>query len=75
MVKVISLSDNAYNKLKLLKKNRSFSEIVVELVECNKKRNIMDFAGAFSNNSEEWTKIEQKIYHDRKEAKLRNYKI
>ena len=75
MVKVISLSDNAYNKLKLLKRNRSFSEIVVELVECNKKRSIMDFAGAFSNNSEEWEKIEQKIYHDRKEAKLRTYKL
>jgi len=75
MVKVISLSDNAYNKLKLLKRNRSFSEIVVELVECNKKRSIMDFAGAFSNNSKEWEKIEQKIYHDRKEAKLRTYKL
>lgn len=76
MVKVISLSDDAYSRLKALKRDRSFSEIVVELVENKRKnRNIMDFAGAFKDNAEEWKEIEKKIYLDRERLKLRSYKL
>ncbi len=76
MVKVISLSNEAYERLKALKRERSFSDTVIDLVEeKKKKKDIMDFAGAFSDNAEEWEKIKRKIYEDRKKAKLREVKF
>ena len=75
MVKVISLSDEAYRKLKALKKDGSFSEIVIELIDHTAKRNIMDFAGAFKDNSDEWKKINETIYKDRKKFSLRTYAL
>ena len=73
---MVSLSNEAYDKLKMLKGLRSFSEVIVELVDTRKKkRNIMDFAGAFKDNAEEWKEIEKKIYEDRKKFKLRTYKL
>ena len=77
MVKVISLSDEAYKKLKALKGDGSFSEIVVNIVEEReaKKKNIMDFAGAFKDNADYWEKMKKQIYEDRKKFKLRTYKL
>ncbi len=75
MVKVISLSNDAYEKLKVLKKGKSFSETVIELSMGKKRKNIMDFAGAFSDNANEWDAIKKKIYEDRKKAKLREVKF
>ena len=73
MVKVISLSNDAYAKLKALKGNdKSFSDVVIEIVAV-KKRNIMEFAGIWKNDKE-WDKIEKEIYVERKRAKLRDYK-
>lgn len=73
MVKVISLSNEAYKRLKELKRDESFSEIVIELIEekRNKKKNIMEFAGAFADNAEEWESIKKILEKDRKKAKLR----
>lgn len=73
MVKVVSLSDEAYGRLKAIKHEKSFSEVVVELVENKKKRNIMDFAGIFAENADEWEKIKKMLKEDRKKAKLRTY--
>lgn len=73
MVKIISLSEEAYKRLKAIKKDKSFSEIVIEIVP-EKRKNIMDLAGIFENNSKEWEHIEKQIYLDRKKNKLRNYK-
>jgi len=76
MVKVISLSNEAYNKLKAIKNEKSFSEVVVELVECRKKkRDIMKFAGIFADNKDEWEEIKNRIYEDRKKAKMREVKF
>lgn len=75
MVKVISLSNEAYEKLKSLKNGRSFSEVVVDLTENKNKKNIMEFAGAFTDNKEEWDKIKKKIYSDRKKFKLREVRF
>lgn len=75
MVKVISLSNEAYEKLKELKRDESFSEVVVKLISAKKRKNIMDFAGAFSDNAKEWEIIKGKIYEDRKKAKLREVKF
>lgn len=73
MVKVISLSNEAYERLKAIKRNRSFSEVVIEIVP--KKRNIMEFFGAFKDNANYWKKFEKKVYTDRKKAKLGEYKL
>jgi predicted CopG family antitoxin len=78
MVKVISLSEEAYKKLKAIKGKKSFSEVVVEITDerrARKKRNIMDFFGAFKENADEWKEIEKKIYEDRKKFKLREVKL
>ena len=76
MVKVISLSEEAYRKLKALKSERSFSEVVIELAEKKaNKSGIMKFAGAFRNNADEWEEIKRKIYEDRKKFKLREVKF
>ena len=76
MVKVISLSDEAYKKLKALKGDGSFSEIVVNIVEEReaKKKDVMEFAGIWKNDKE-WDGIKKKIYEDRKKFKLRTYKL
>lgn len=75
MVKVISLSEEAYARLVANKGDKSFSEVVVEFVPEKKKRNIMEFAGAFKDNAKEWEKIEKKIYEERKRFKLRTFKL
>jgi predicted CopG family antitoxin len=76
MVKVISLSNDAYEKLKALKKGRSFSEVVVELAECKKKdrKEITKFAGIFKDD-EKWIKVMGEVEKDRKNFKLREVKI
>ncbi len=76
MVKVISLSNDAYEKLKAIKNGKSFSEVVVELVDSRKKkRDIMKFAGIFAKDKDEWEEIKNKIYEDRKKAKMREVKF
>ena len=76
MVKVISLSEEAYRRLKDIKRERSFSDIVIELTENKtKKKDLSRFAGAFKDNAEEWKKIKKKIYEDRKKFKLREVKF
>lgn len=76
MVKVISLSNDAYEKLKALKNGRSFSEVVVELAESKKKdkKKILKFAGIFKDDKE-WIKIMDETEKDRKNFKLREVKI
>ena len=75
MVKVISLSNEAYGKLKELKRNMSFSEVVIEIVKDRKKKSIMEFAGALSDNADEWDEIKKRIYKDREKFELREYKL
>lgn len=64
MVKVISLSDDAYNELKKLKGNGSFSEIVIEIVNEKKKDALLELAGTWSKKDAD--KIKKEIYEDRK---------
>jgi predicted CopG family antitoxin len=73
MVKVISLSDEAYSKLSMIKRDRSFSEVVVNLIDSRKKRSIIDFAGIWSK--EEGEKIKKEIAEDRKKQKMREVKF
>lgn len=62
MTKVISISDEAYDRLKRLKNEKSFSEIIVEL--SSKKNDLMNFAGSL--NEKEAEKIKGEIYSERK---------
>ena len=76
MVKVISLSNEAYEKLKAIKNEKSFSEVVVELVNCKKKdkKAFMKFAGIFKND-DEWYKNMKEIIKNRKNIKMRGVKF
>ena len=64
MTKIVSLSDEAYNELKKMKSQKSFSEIVIELVKEKKSDNLMQFAGILTK--EEGEKMIKQIYEDRK---------
>lgn len=64
MTKVISISDNAYESLKKLKANRSFSEIIIEITKEKNANNIMKFAGLLSKEDAE--RIKKEIYKERK---------
>jgi len=75
MTKIISLSEEAYSKLKAIKGDRSFSDVVIEFTNLRKKRSILDFAGAFKDNADEWKNIKKMIEEDRKKFKLREVKF
>lgn len=76
MVKVISLSNEAYGRLKALKiGDKSFSEIVIEITPEIRKKNLMDFFGIWKDEANEWKEIEKKIYKDRKKFKLKEVKF
>lgn len=64
MTKVISISDDAYENLRKLKKEQSFSEIIIELSMEKGRDNLMKFAGVLAN--EEAEKIKKEIYKERK---------
>ncbi|MBI5331940.1 MAG: antitoxin VapB family protein [Candidatus Aenigmarchaeota archaeon] len=72
MTKVISISDEAYEKLAAIKdRNESFSKAVVRLVSKSNKRSILEFAGKWSGDIKEADKIFKKIAEDRFLTKIR----
>ncbi|MBI2137649.1 antitoxin VapB family protein [Candidatus Woesearchaeota archaeon] len=72
MTRVISLSDDAYNTLKMLKKEgESFSEVVRGLASSAKKKSIIELWGGWAGGVKELDRIEKKIYAERKRFKLR----
>ena len=78
MVKVISLSEEAYRRLKARKGDKSFSEVVIELdtnSEKKKKKNLMEFYGIWKDNTKEVEKMKKMIIEDRKKFKLREVKF
>ena len=73
MVKVISLSEEAYRELKIIKgEKESFSDVVMKLKRNRVKRPISDFFGVFKDNRDEWEGIKKKLEEDRKKFKLRD---
>ena len=76
MVKMVSLSNEAYERLRALKKgNKSFSDVVIEVTPKVKKKNIMDFFGIWKDDSEYWEKFEKDIRKGRNNAKMREVKL
>ena len=64
MTKIISISDDAYDELKKLKRDTSFSKIILELSKIKKKNSIMDFAGII--DKEEGERMLKMIKEERK---------
>ncbi len=64
MTKVISISDKAYELLSKLKKDSSFSEIVIEICTEKIKSDILKVAGSWTDEDAE--KIMKTIYEERK---------
>ena len=71
MTKVISLSDEAYDELKKLKKgDESFSDVVIKVVRKEKKP-LTDFFGKWPE-PKELDRIEKELVRERKRAKMRD---
>lgn len=75
MVKVISLSEEAYEKLKSKKTaEKSFSDVVIELVDKKPKKSIMDLFGVLKDDRES-IKVFENVILERKKIKLRPAKF
>ena len=78
MVKMVSLSDEAYRRLKVLKGLKSFSELVIEITDertRKKKNNLMDFFGIWKDDSEYWENFKKEIRKSRNNAKMREVRF
>ncbi|MFH0987059.1 MAG: antitoxin VapB family protein [Candidatus Micrarchaeota archaeon] len=76
MVKVISLSEEAYKTLSDLKnKSDSFSDVVLKIGKKSEKEPITDFAGKWVGSKEETDKIFKEIEKGREKFKLRSFEI
>ena len=71
MTKVISISEDAYEGLKDLKKTEeSFSVVIRKLVANEKRKGLLGLAGSWKDNNE-MLKIMDSVIKDRKNFKLR----
>ena len=71
MVKVVSLSNDAYNNLKEIKNDKeSFSEVIIRLTK--RKKDIMHFFGR-AKEDKEFIKGLKKSYKERDKNELRVY--
>ncbi len=75
--KTISLPEETYFKLKKRKKqDETFPDVIERLLNEDKERekigSIMDLAGAFDDDSDEWETIERELYKDRHKSSARN---
>jgi len=77
MVKVISLSNDAYTRLKALKGLKSFSEVIVELINRKekKKKRIIEFVGIWKDDSEYWDNFKKEIRKSRNNSKMREVSL
>ena len=74
VVKVISLSNEAYELLKKMKGKRSFSEVIMEKLG-PRKPSILDICGKWRGGKEGLDKLEAEIMKTRKTAKMREVKF
>ena len=72
MTKVISLSNEAYEKMKSIKNHgESFSDVVIKLFSKAKKKPLSDFLGKWAGSEKEIENIKDIIAEDRKKFKTR----
>ena len=75
MVKVIPLSNKAYETLKGLKKGKdSFSDVVMHLVNKEKKVSLLEFAGIWKD-APEMDKIFEDVLHERHNSRDRKINL
>ena len=71
MVKIISLSDEAYKELKMMKREgESFSKVVKRVVAKENTRTFLELAGAWKKDKE-IGKIFKKVLEERRTARFR----
>ena len=76
MTKVISLSNEAYARMKAIKNpGESFSDIVIKLLNKAKKRPLSDFLGKWSGSETEIENIKKAIEEGRKNFKTREVNL
>ena len=72
MVKVISLSDNAYAEMKSSKRaDESFSDVALRLIHSAKKQSLDSFFGRWPGSSDELDKIKETLRNERAKFKTR----
>ena len=75
MTKVISLSDEAYSRLKVLKREgESFSGVVLRTTAGKQIDEILKFAGAWKDK-EELDRIFKQVEKERHATKFREFKL
>lgn len=75
MVKVISLSEDAYEKLKSKKTaEKSFSDVVIELIDKKPRKSIMDLFGVLKEDKDSIRAFEES-FKARKNLRLRHIKF
>lgn len=75
MTRVISLSDEAYNRLKAAKNEGESFSVVVNRTFPLQKKSLLDLWGKWPGGKEELDRIEKMVYEDRKKFKLRTVKL
>ena len=74
MTKVISLSENAYETLKSMKRpGESFSDVVIRVASKEKKKSILEFAGTW--NGDDADEVLAQIMKDRERVKSREFEM
>ena len=74
MTKVISLSDEAYETLKELKRSgESFSDVVIRVASKEKKKSILEFAGTWKGNDID--EVFAQVLKDREKSKSRDFEM
>jgi predicted CopG family antitoxin len=71
MTRVISLSDEAYNRLKAAKNEGESFSVVVNRTFPLQKKSLLDLWGKWPGGKEELDKIEKILRAERKSVKLR----
>ncbi len=74
MVKMVSLSDEAYYKLKKIKNNDSFSGVILKLIENSGKESTVDLVSGWKRDEELAAGVER-VYAKRNEAKLKKVEL
>ncbi len=76
MTKVISLSDEAYGRLKILKKEgESFSGVVLRTTAGKQAEEILKLAGAWKGDKKECDRIFKEVDAARHNRKLRRFEL
>lgn len=77
MAKFIALEDDVYAVLKRIKDERkkSFSKVMIELIEEKKRKSVSEFIGIWKDDAKYWDNFKKEIRKGRDKAKMREIDI